>query len=129
MKDVLEFVKENDVKFIRLNFCDIFGLQKNISIMADELESAIKNGVSFDAHVIRGFRDITQSDLFLFPDTSTLAVLPWRPGPGRVIRFFCDIKKSYRALAKNGLCVQNWRGMRILSFQNRGKRGAVKHHS
>jgi len=88
----MEFVKENDVKFIRLNFCDIFGFQKNISIMADELKDALYNGVSFDAHVIRGFRDITQSDLFLFPEPSTLAVLPWRPGPGRVIRFFCDIK-------------------------------------
>ncbi|MCL2211806.1 MAG: type I glutamate--ammonia ligase [Treponema sp.] len=92
MNEVLEFVKENDVKFIRLNFCDIFGFQKNISIMADELAFALKNGISFDAHVIRGFRDITQSDLFLFPDPSTMAVLPWRPGPGRVIRFFCDIK-------------------------------------
>jgi len=92
MDEVLEFVKENDVKFVRLNFCDIFGFQKNISIMADELQSAFKNGVSFDAHVIRGFRDITQSDLFLFPDPSTLALLPWRPGPGRVVRFFCDIK-------------------------------------
>jgi len=92
MDEVLEFVKENDVKFVRLNFCDMFGFQKNISIMADELQSAFKNGISFDAHVIRGFRDITQSDLFLFPDPSTLAVLPWRPGPGRVIRFFCDIK-------------------------------------
>ena len=88
----LEFVKENDVKFIRLNFCDIFGFQKNISIMANELEPAFESGVSFDAHVIRGFRDITQSDLILLPDPSTLAVLPWRPGPGRVIRFFCDIK-------------------------------------
>jgi len=94
----LEFVKENDVKFIRLNFCDIFGRQKNISIMAGELESAFQNGVSFDAHAIRGFRDITQSDLFLFPDPSTLAVLPWRPGPGRVIRFFCDIKTPEGAL-------------------------------
>src|SRR5215470_15980691 len=92
MNEVLEFVKENDVKFVRLSFCDIFGFQKNISIMADELENVFKNGQSFDAHVIRGFRDITQSDLFLFPDPSTLAVLPWRPGPGRVIRFFSDIK-------------------------------------
>jgi glutamine synthetase len=92
MKEVLDFVKENDVKFIRLNFCDIFGFQKNISIMADELESAFVNGVSFDAHVIRGFRDITESDLFLFPEPSTMAVLPWRPGPGRVIRFYCNIK-------------------------------------
>ena len=92
MKDILDFIKENNVKFIRLNFCDIFGFQKNISIMADEIASAFENGVSFDAHVIRGFGDITQSDLFLHPDKQTLAVLPWRPGPGRVIRFFCDIK-------------------------------------
>jgi len=92
MKEVIEFARENDVKFVRLSFCDIFGFQKNISIMADELEGAFENGISFDAHLIRGFRDITQSDLFLFPDPATLAVLPWRPGPGRVLRFFCDIK-------------------------------------
>ena len=91
--EVIEFVVENDVKFIRLSFCDMFGLQKNVSIMADELQSAFDTGVSFDAHAIRGFRDVTESDLFLFPDPSTLAVLPWRPGPGRVARFFCDIKK------------------------------------
>ncbi len=90
--EILEFVKENDVKFIRLGFCDIFGMQKNISIMADELESAFEHGVSFDAHAIRGFRDVTQSDLFLFPEASTLAVLPWRPGPGRVARFYCSIR-------------------------------------
>ncbi|MDR0320663.1 MAG: glutamine synthetase family protein [Treponema sp.] len=90
--EVLEFVKENDIKFVRLNFCDILGFQKNISITADELPSAFENGVSFDAHAIQGFRDVTRSDLFLFPDPVTLAVLPWRPGPGRVARFYCDIK-------------------------------------
>ncbi|MCL2078344.1 MAG: glutamine synthetase family protein [Oscillospiraceae bacterium] len=91
-REVLEFIKENDVKFVRLSFCDLFGVLKNIAIMADELESAFSNGVSFDAHAIRGFRDVTASDLFLFPDPATLSVLPWRPGPGRVARFFCDIK-------------------------------------
>ena len=90
--EVLEFVNENDVKFIRLNFCDIFGLQKNIAIMAEELESAFENGISFDAHPIRCFRDVTRSDLLLYPDPATLSVLPWRPGPGRVVRFYCDIK-------------------------------------
>ncbi len=90
--EVLEFVKENDVKFIRLNFCDIFGLQKNISIVADTLQDAFENGVSFDAHAVRGFRDVNQSDLLLFPDPATLAILPWRPGPGRVVRFYCDLK-------------------------------------
>jgi glutamine synthetase len=91
-EEVLKFVKENDVKFIRLNFCDIFGQQKNISIMAEQLESAFAEGVSFDACAINGFRDVSESDLLLFPDPSTLAVLPWRPGPGRVARFCCDIK-------------------------------------
>ncbi len=90
--EVLDFVKENDVKFIRLNFCDLFGTQKNISLMASELEAAFENGISFDAHAIKGFRDVTHSDLLLFPDPATMAVLPWRPGPGRVVRFFCDIK-------------------------------------
>ena len=90
--EVLEFVKENDVKFIRLGFCDLFGFQKNISIMPNELPSAFENGVSFDAHAIKGFNDVTKSDLLLFPDPATLVALPWRPEPGRVVRFFCDIK-------------------------------------
>ncbi|MCL2080728.1 MAG: glutamine synthetase family protein [Oscillospiraceae bacterium] len=94
--EVLEFVKENDVKFIRLGFCDLFGLQKNISIPSDDLESAFEDGVYFDAHSIRGFRDVTESDLLLFPDPATLTVLPWRPGPGRVARFYCDIKTPDR---------------------------------
>ena len=92
IKEVLEFVQENDVQFIRLAFCDPLGVQKNISIMPDELPSAFENGVSFDAHAIKGFRDVTKSDLLLFPDPATLVVLPWRPGPGRVVRFYCDIK-------------------------------------
>ena len=79
IREVLEFVKQNDVKFIRLAFCDIFGTQKNISIMPDELERAFKEGVSFDASAIKGFGDVVNSDLLLFPDPSTLNVLPWRP--------------------------------------------------
>lgn len=92
MKEVLQFVKENDVKFIRLAFCDILGIQKNISIMPDELERAFESGISFDASSILGFMNIEHSDLFLYPDPSTLSILPWRPQQGRVIRFFCDIK-------------------------------------
>lgn len=99
--DVLEFVKENDVKFIRLSFCDLFGTQKNISIMSGELPSAFENGISFDAHAVRGFRDGIRSDLLLFPDPATLTVLPWRPGPGRVIRFNCDIKNPDKTAFQN----------------------------
>lgn len=92
IQEVLDFVRENDVQFIRLGFCDLLGVQKNISIMPAELPSAFENGVSFDAHAIRGFREVTESDLLLFPDPATLTVLPWRPGPGRVVRLYCDIK-------------------------------------
>jgi glutamine synthetase len=99
--EVLEFVKENNVKFIKLYFCDILGQQKNISIMAGELEYAFKTGISFDAHSIRGFRDVTKSDLLLFPDPATPAVLPWRPGPGSVVRFYCDIKNPDGSVVVN----------------------------
>ena len=90
--EVLQFIEENDVKFIRLGFCDLFGIQKNLSIMPNQLLEAFEHGISFDASAIRGFREVKESDLLLFPDPSTLTVLPWRPGPGRVVRFFCDIK-------------------------------------
>lgn len=92
IKEVLEFVRENDVKFVRLAFCDLFGVQKNISIMPGELSRAFTDGVSFDASAIRGFSDVNKSDLLLFPDPSTLNVLPWRSVQGRVVRFYCDIK-------------------------------------
>ena len=80
--EVLQFVAENDVKFIRLAFCDIFGVQKNISIMPEELPRAFASGISFDASAVKGFMNVEESDLFLFPDPATLAVLPWRPQTG-----------------------------------------------
>ena len=90
-KEVLQFVEEEDVKFIRLAFCDVFGEQKNVSIMNGELSRAFDKGVAIDASSICGFGDETRSDLILHPDPSTLAVLPWRPEHGRVVRMFCFI--------------------------------------
>lgn len=89
--EVIEFVKEEDVKFIKLAFCDVFGKQKNVSITDNELERAFKTGVAIDASAIKGFGDEAKSDLFLHPDPSTLSILPWRPEHGRVVRMFCDI--------------------------------------
>ncbi len=90
--EVLQFINDNDVKFVRLSFCDIFGTVKNISILSEELPRAFKSGISFDASSIRGFLNIEESDLFLYPDPSTMSILPWRPQQGRVVRFYCDIK-------------------------------------
>ena len=90
-EEVIRYVNEEDVKFIRLAFCDIYGKQKNISIMPSELPRAFKDGIAFDASAIRGFGDETHSDLMLHPDPSTLTVLPWRPEHGRVVRMFSTI--------------------------------------
>ncbi len=91
--EVLEYVRSEDVKFIKLAFCDVFGVQKNISILASELERAFEKGISFDASSIDGFTDVVKSDLFLVPDPSTLEVLPWRPSHGKVVRMLCSIMK------------------------------------
>lgn len=92
VKEVLDYVKEEDVKFIRLAFCDAHGKIKNLSVMPSELERAFTHGISFDASAVRGFEGVEKSDMFLFPDPDTLAVLPWRPSRGRVVRLFCDIR-------------------------------------
>ena len=90
-EEVMQYVAEEDVKFIRLAFCDVFGKQKNISIMPEELPRAFTYGIAFDASAIAGFGDEKRSDLFLHPDPSTLTWLPWRPEHGKVVRMFCSI--------------------------------------
>ena len=94
INEIIEFVKEEDVKFIKLAFCDVYGKQKNISITVSELPRAFKVGIAIDASAIKGFGDEAKSDLFLHPDPSTIALLPWRPEHGRVVRMFCNIKYS-----------------------------------
>ncbi len=90
-EEVLQFVREEDVKFIRLAFCDVFGKQKNISIMPDELPRAFEYGIAFDASAIVGFGDESRSDLLLHPEAETLMLLPWRPEHGKVVRMFTSI--------------------------------------
>ncbi len=90
--EVIQYVSEEDVKFIRLTFCDVFGLQKNISIMPWELKRAFEQGIAFDASAVKSFGNEVHSDLLLFPDPDTLSVLPWRPERGRVVRMLCSIK-------------------------------------
>ena len=90
-EEVMQYVQEEDVKFIRLAFCDVFGKQKNISIMPEELPRAFEYGIAFDASAIAGFGDETHSDLLLHPDPETLMILPWRPEHGKVVRMFSSI--------------------------------------
>ncbi len=89
--ELQDFIKENDVKFIRLSFVDLEGVHKNISVMADEFSRVINQGLVFDGSLSAFGAE--NCDLKLFPDISTLHILPWRPQHGRVARFFCDVRK------------------------------------
>ena len=90
-EEVMQYVAEEDVKFIRMAFCDITGNPKNVSIMPQELERAFRHGIAIDASAIAGFGGEVHSDLFLHPDPSTLSLLPWRPDHGKVVRMFCAV--------------------------------------
>ena len=93
-EEAAAYVEENDIKFIRLAFCDITGRHKNIAIMPRELSAAFDTGIGIDYAKIAGgtpgFPEIGDM-LYLRPDPSTLTILPWRPQTGRVARFYCNI--------------------------------------
>jgi glutamine synthetase len=92
---VLEEIDAKDVDFLRLQFTDIMGTVKNVSIPAEQAEKAFEEGIYFDGSSIDGFVRIQESDMRLEPDPDTFAVLPWRSGPevtsGRLI---CDVMNT-----------------------------------
>lgn len=90
-EDVIRIVQEEDVEFIRLQFTDMFGNLKNIAITASQLETALDNKCMFDGSAIVGFVKIEESDMYLYPDYSTLEIFPWRPQQGKVARMICDV--------------------------------------
>ena len=90
--EILQYIEENDVKFVKLTFCDLHGRLKNISILSSELAVTFECGLRIAAKKIAGFEAANGKDLFLFPDAQTMTVLPWRPQQGRVIRMFCYIR-------------------------------------
>lgn len=90
--DISEFIQDNDVKFVKFSFCDVFGKQRIISVLPSLLPRAFVDGVAADASRIPGFDRSGDSEIFLFPDTSTIALLPWRPSHGRVARFYCHVR-------------------------------------
>ncbi len=92
--EIMQYIEEEDVKFIRLAFCDIYGVQKNISIQRGELQRAFESGYPIDASYIAGFGGDYGEDIYLHPEASTITVLPWRPEHGKVVRMFCTLSFS-----------------------------------
>ncbi len=90
-EDVLELVKEYRVKFVRLQFTDIFGVLKNVAIPVEQLEKALNEGIMFDGSSIEGMVRIEESDMYLVPDPATFTIFPWRGRESAVGRLICDI--------------------------------------
>jgi len=91
---VLEKIDEQDIDFLRLQFTDILGTVKNVSVPASQAEKAFTDGIYFDGSSIEGFVRIQESDMRLVPDPETFAVLPWRTrdgDEGGAARLICDV--------------------------------------
>lgn len=96
MKDrIIKEAKANDVKFIKLQFTDIFGVMKNINISINQLEKALDNEIMFDGSSIDGFARIEESDMYLYPDLETFMILPKElTGDVAEARLICDVHTS-----------------------------------
>ena len=90
-KDVLEQAKIDSIHFISLQFTDIMGTIKSITIPVGRLEEALERGVWFDGSSIEGFARIYESDMVLKPDPTTYRVLPWSLPERRRARIICDL--------------------------------------
>ncbi|MFH1339358.1 MAG: glutamine synthetase family protein, partial [Candidatus Omnitrophota bacterium] len=90
-QEVISFVKQYKVKFIRLWFTDVLGFLKGFTITVNELKRALGDGMGFDGSSIEGFARIEESDMIARPDPSTFALLSWESKDRPVARMFCDI--------------------------------------
>lgn len=90
-QDIIRIVREEDVKFIRMQFVDIFGQLKNVAITASQIEKAVNNQIMLDGSSIEGFVRINESDQYLYPDLNSFTIFPWRPQHGKVARLICDV--------------------------------------
>lgn len=98
-EELLQYVENNDVKFVKLTFCDVFGRVKNVSLPAYRLEEAFECGVRVDGRAVTG---VTGKDYTVYPLPALLAEYPWRPKTGRVIGVFCEIREDGKPFSADG---------------------------
>ena len=89
--DILKQVEQQQIHFVDLQFTDIMGAVKSVTIPAHELPATLDHGIWFDGSSIEGFARIAESDMYLKPDTTTFAVIPWLSGEDKTARFICDV--------------------------------------
>src|SRR5437870_10455705 len=93
-KDILDLANANNVRFLRLQFTDILGVNKNVEVPASQFEKALAGDIMFDGSSIEGFVRIEESDMLLAPDFGTFQIFPWGDEKSRVARVICDINTT-----------------------------------
>lgn len=93
-EDVLRIANEQEIAFIHLQFTDVAGVMKNLSIPLNQLEAALDNELMFDGSSIDGFVRIEESDMYLFPDPTTFVIFPWSTPGALEARLICDVYKA-----------------------------------
>ena len=102
-EDIKRIIKERNVKFIKLQFVDINGQVKNLSIPASHIDRVLANDIMLDGSSIKGFRSIETSDMFFYPDKNTFQILPWQERDGKnSARLICDIYNADGTTFKTG---------------------------
>ncbi len=90
-EDLIAAVEEQKIRFIDLQFTDIVGAVKSVTIPAKQLPEALRDGIWFDGSSVEGFARVAESDMYLMPDPSTFAVLPWLSGKDTTARLICNV--------------------------------------
>ena len=90
-QDVLARARAENVRFVNLQFTDVVGLVKSVTIPMHQFEDCIDHGKWFDGSSIEGFARVAESDMYLDPDLSTFAVIPWERGPDTAAKVICDV--------------------------------------
>ncbi|KRO04346.1 glutamine synthetase [Levilactobacillus paucivorans] len=89
--DIRRMAKEENVKFLRLMFTDLFGTIKNVEVPISQLDKLLDNKLMFDGSSIDGFVRIEESDMYLYPDLSTWMIFPWSTERGKIARVICEV--------------------------------------
>ncbi|MBN1140654.1 MAG: type I glutamate--ammonia ligase [Deltaproteobacteria bacterium] len=104
-REIIKTVEEKGIRFIKLNFTDIFGFGKNLEITPDELEKALDGEMMFDGSSVDGFGRVEESDMYLIPDLDTFQPVPLRPNEMGVGQIFCDVydreRKPFEGCPRN----------------------------
>jgi glutamine synthetase len=116
--DLLHLIDQHQIRYVDLQFTDIVGAVKSITIPAKQLPDALRHGIWFDGSSVEGFARIAESDMYLVPDASTFAILPWLTGDDATARFICNVYTP-----NNQLFIGDPRGVLMRTLDDAAKLG------